>query len=105
MTEGQLQREIKSGWFRTLITTLVGIAALGTSTYTVVAKITAFELKVQQNEKTIAAHDARLRELENKRLPDGLAIGQLETTLRAVQKTLERVENRLERIEQQQRPR
>lgn len=105
MTEAQLQREIKSGWFRTVVTTAVGILALGTSTYTVVAKITAFELKVAQNEKTIAAHDNRLRELEGRRLPDGLAIGQLEATLRALQKSLERVETRLERIEQQQRVR
>lgn len=100
MTEGQLKREIRSGWFRTVVTTAVGVVALATSTYTVVAKITAFEAAVEKHDKAIAENDRRLRELESRRLPDGLAIGQLEATLKAVQRTLERVEIRLERIEQ-----
>lgn len=103
MTEQQVQREIKSGWFRTLITTAVGIAALGASTYTVVAKITAFELKVEANEEHIAKNDARLMELERNRLPNGLAIGQLQESLKSLQRTLERVETRLERMEEQAR--
>ena len=103
MVEEKIKREIRSGWFRTLVTTLVGVSALAGSTYTVVANITEMRIMVAQNSKGITNNHERLEKLESKQLPDGLERGQLQAAIKSVQITLDKIERRMERLEELQR--
>lgn len=94
------QREIRSGWMRTFVTTAAGVLALVVSTYTVIAKVTQVQLTVESNVVAIEKHDRRIEALEAKQLPDGLERGQLQSALQSVRMSLESIERRLQRMEE-----
>ena len=103
MTKQEAKEAIRSGWGRTFVTTAVGIIALAASTYTVVSKITTFELKLEQAIEQAEKNNVRLRALEAKQTPDGERASELTATMRLVLQSLDEIKRRLERIEARER--
>lgn len=100
MTQQEIDREIKSGWRRTALTTAVAIASLAGSTYIVVSKITQFEQSLQQALDRTKQNDTRIARLEAQRVPDSENRSEVTTTLRLVISSLDEIKRRLERIEE-----
>lgn len=104
MTKDEQNTIMKSGWGRTAVTTAVGILALATSTYTVVQKITTFELKLEQAIEQAEKNNTRLRALEARQGPEGEQRSDLTATMRLVLQSLDEIKRRLERIESRRDP-
>ena len=81
-----------------LVKTAVGIVALATATYTIVARITKFETTLESNTIRHEKTEQRISNLENKELPAGIAFGKVQGTIIQIERDLDKLENRIEFI-------
>jgi len=109
------EREMRSGWIRTTVTTFVGVMALSTATYTVVSKIAAAELLIKDSQERlekleirvsdfVQTHEfnnikSRVYKLEENSLPAGIERGKLTALFNNLQNSLDKIDRRLERLE------
>ena len=82
-----------------LVTTLIGVIALATSTYTVVARIAKFEIVQSSNVTLLSELAKRTDALEKERLPTGIELGRLGVSLNSIQNSIDRLENKIERLQ------
>lgn len=110
-----VEREMRSGWVRTTVTTLVGLIALATTTYTVVSKIAAAELIIKDSVARLERLEVRMLttvsdrafnrlndrvvRLEETQLPASTERIELKTWFSNLNDSLAKIDRRLERLE------
>lgn len=97
MTE--TDREIRSGWWRSVVLAAVGVVSLAASTYTVVARVTEYQLKVERLVEEVADNKTDIQNLRTIVDQSSQLRAEQKGILSAVLSSLEEIKRRLERIE------
>ncbi len=102
MTPNELS-EAQRGWFRTMVTSAVGVISLVTSTWLVISSITEVKHTVKSNTTTVQTINTRVKVLEDLRIPRAVTTAKTESALSSIDGTLKSIELRLFRIENKDR--